>query len=138
MSSFDSLQLFAGNDADEFSSIIKRDVGAKILITTCRFNSTVRFFIGLSYTVIFFLAMHFHGNLPQAFTSARLGTLYLNLCLYVTYYLQIGPAFISELLSVIPNAHYYKRGTNDLKKVLTLISDLYVLVNTYRKWRIGN
>ena len=32
--------------------------------------------------------------------------------------LQRGPAFISELLSVIPNAHYFKRGTYDLKKVL--------------------
>ncbi|XP_041000718.1 ribosome production factor 1 isoform X2 [Juglans microcarpa x Juglans regia] len=29
-----------------------------------------------------------------------------------------GPAFISELLSVIPNAHYYKRGTYDLKKIV--------------------
>lgn len=36
--------------------------------------------------------------------------------------LQRGPAFISELLTVIPNAHYFKRGTYDLKKVL---------VNTY-------
>lgn len=32
--------------------------------------------------------------------------------------LQRGPAFIEELLSVIPNAHYYKRGTYDLRKVL--------------------
>ncbi|GAB2273331.1 hypothetical protein Dimus_008130 [Dionaea muscipula] len=30
---------------------------------------------------------------------------------------QRGPAFISELLGLIPNAHYYKRGTYDLKKV---------------------
>lgn len=45
MSSFDFLQLFAGNDADEFSSIIKRDIVPKVLITTCRFNSSVRFFI---------------------------------------------------------------------------------------------
>ncbi|CAN0889171.1 Ribosome production factor 1 [Linum grandiflorum] len=29
-----------------------------------------------------------------------------------------GPAFIEELLSVIPNAHYYKRGTYDLKKII--------------------
>lgn len=29
-----------------------------------------------------------------------------------------GPAFISELLSVIPNAHYYKRGTYELKKII--------------------
>lgn len=35
---------------------------------------------------------------------------------------QRGPAFISELLSVIPNAHYYKRGTYDLKKVLHTVS----------------
>lgn len=35
------LQLFAGNDADEFSSILNRQNNPKILITTCRFNSTV-------------------------------------------------------------------------------------------------
>ncbi|XP_038711704.1 ribosome production factor 1-like isoform X2 [Tripterygium wilfordii] len=28
------------------------------------------------------------------------------------------PAFISELLAVVPNAHYYKRGTYDLKKIV--------------------
>ncbi|PRQ18304.1 putative anticodon-binding, Brix domain-containing protein [Rosa chinensis] len=31
---------------------------------------------------------------------------------------QRGPAFIEELLSVIPNAQYYKRGTYDLKKII--------------------
>ncbi|KAF3439767.1 hypothetical protein FNV43_RR18045 [Rhamnella rubrinervis] len=66
----DDEELFAGNDADEFSSILKQDRTPKVLITTCRFNSTR------------------------------------------------GPAFISELLSVIPNAHYYKRGTYDLKKIV--------------------
>ncbi|KAJ7951406.1 ribosome production factor 1 [Quillaja saponaria] len=66
----DDEELFAGNDADEFSSILKHGVTPKILITTCRFNSTR------------------------------------------------GPAFVSELLSVIPNAHYYKRGTYDLKKIV--------------------
>ncbi|KAJ8898744.1 hypothetical protein K2173_004967 [Erythroxylum novogranatense] len=66
----DDEELFAANDADEFSSIIRRECAPKILITTCRFNS---------------------GR---------------------------GPAFISELLSVIPNAHYYKRGTYDLKKIV--------------------
>ncbi|DAD49762.1 TPA_asm: hypothetical protein HUJ06_000126 [Nelumbo nucifera] len=66
----DDEELFAGNDADEFSSILKRECTPKILITTCRFNSTR------------------------------------------------GPAFISELLSIIPNAHYYKRGTYDLKKIV--------------------
>ncbi|KAA8515732.1 hypothetical protein F0562_018657 [Nyssa sinensis] len=66
----DDEELFAGNDADEFCSILKREHTPKILITTCRFNSTR------------------------------------------------GPAFISELLSVIPNAHYYKRGTYDLKKIV--------------------
>ncbi|KAL0322253.1 UNVERIFIED_CONTAM: Ribosome production factor 1 [Sesamum calycinum] len=29
-----------------------------------------------------------------------------------------GPAFITDLLSVIPNAHYHKRGTYDLKKIV--------------------
>ncbi|XP_041000716.1 ribosome production factor 1 isoform X1 [Juglans microcarpa x Juglans regia] len=66
----DDEELFAGNDADEFSGILKREHIPKVLITTCRFNSTR------------------------------------------------GPAFISELLSVIPNAHYYKRGTYDLKKIV--------------------
>ncbi|XP_045789742.1 ribosome production factor 1 [Trifolium pratense] len=66
----DDEELFAGNDADEFSSILNRQHNPKILITTCRFNSTR------------------------------------------------GPAFISELLTVIPNAHYFKRGTYDLKKIV--------------------
>ncbi|XP_058755169.1 uncharacterized protein LOC131628343 isoform X2 [Vicia villosa] len=29
-----------------------------------------------------------------------------------------APAFISELLQIIPNAHYFKRGTYDLKKIV--------------------
>ncbi|KAJ0111667.1 hypothetical protein Patl1_00725 [Pistacia atlantica] len=66
----DDDELFAGNDADEFSSVLKHDRTPKILITTCRFNSTR------------------------------------------------GPAFISELLTVIPNAHYFKRGTYDMKKIV--------------------
>eukprot|EP00262_Sarcandra_glabra_P007752 TRINITY_DN2068_c0_g1_i8.p1 TRINITY_DN2068_c0_g1~~TRINITY_DN2068_c0_g1_i8.p1 ORF type:complete len:333 (+),score=50.69 TRINITY_DN2068_c0_g1_i8:32-1030(+) len=66
----DDEELFVGNDADEFSSIIKRESAPKLLITTSRFNSTR------------------------------------------------GPAFIAELLSTIPNAHYYKRGTYDLKKIV--------------------
>ncbi|GAV73500.1 Brix domain-containing protein [Cephalotus follicularis] len=66
----DDEELFAGNDADEFSSILKREQTPKILITTCRFNSSR------------------------------------------------GPAFIQDLLRVIPNAHYYKRGTYDLKKIV--------------------
>ncbi|XP_024174891.2 ribosome production factor 1 [Rosa chinensis] len=65
-----SLQLFVRNDADEFSAVLKRESNLKILITTCRFNSSR------------------------------------------------GPAFIEELLSVIPNAQYYKRGTYDLKKII--------------------
>ncbi|XP_043698821.1 ribosome production factor 1-like [Telopea speciosissima] len=66
----DDEELFAANDDDEFSAILKRQRTPKILITTCRFNSSR------------------------------------------------GPAFISELLSVIPNAHYYKRGTYELKKIV--------------------
>ncbi|KAI3946701.1 hypothetical protein MKW98_003264 [Papaver atlanticum] len=65
----DDEELFAGNDVDEFSGILKREITPKILITTCCFNST------------------------------RI------------------PSFISEILTVIPNAHYFKRGTYDLKKV---------------------
>ncbi|KAG8380364.1 hypothetical protein BUALT_Bualt06G0007800 [Buddleja alternifolia] len=66
----DDEELFAGNDADEFNSILKQDCIPKVLITTARFNSTR------------------------------------------------GPAFIKDLLSIIPNAHYYKRGTYDLKKIV--------------------
>lgn len=41
--------------------------------------------------------------------------------------LQRGRSFIAELLSVIPNAHYYKRGTYELKKVLIFffVRDVY-------------
>ncbi|XP_057454961.1 uncharacterized protein LOC130746369 [Lotus japonicus] len=66
----DDEELFAGNDADEFSSVLNKKQTPKILITTCRFNSTR------------------------------------------------GPAFISELLTVIPNSQYLKRGTYDLKKIV--------------------
>ncbi|EPS61568.1 hypothetical protein M569_13224 [Genlisea aurea] len=66
----DDEELFVSNDADEFSSLLKQDIVPKILITTCRFNSTR------------------------------------------------GPAFITDLLSVIPNSHYRKRGTYDLKKIV--------------------
>ena len=38
---FSCLQLFAGNDADEFSAVLKQHITPKILITTCRFNSGV-------------------------------------------------------------------------------------------------
>lgn len=63
-------ELFAENDTDEFNKILKQETIPKILITTCRFNSTR------------------------------------------------GPAFIQDLLSIIPNAHYYKRGTFELKKIV--------------------
>ncbi|KAI3810386.1 hypothetical protein L1987_19998 [Smallanthus sonchifolius] len=66
----DDEELFAGNDADEFSSVLSRERVPKILMTTCRFNSTR------------------------------------------------GPALIKDLLTVIPNAEYYKRGTYDLKKIV--------------------
>ncbi|KAI3770381.1 hypothetical protein L6452_01512 [Arctium lappa] len=66
----DDEELFAGNDADEFSSILNREQPPKILITTCRFHSTR------------------------------------------------GPALIKDLIAVIPNAEYYKRGTYDLKKIV--------------------
>ncbi|PKI48880.1 hypothetical protein CRG98_030728 [Punica granatum] len=66
----DDEELFARNDADELSSILKRERTPTILITTSRFNST------------------------------------------------LGPAFISELLDVIPNSEYFKRGTYDLKKIV--------------------
>lgn len=34
--------------------------------------------------------------------------------------MQRGPALIKDLLTVIPNSEYYKRGTYDLKKVLNM------------------
>ncbi|KAK6776117.1 hypothetical protein RDI58_027118 [Solanum bulbocastanum] len=66
----DDEELFAGNDVDEFSAVLKNEHSPKILITTPRYNSTR------------------------------------------------GPTFISDLISVIPNAHYYKRGTYDQKKIV--------------------
>lgn len=85
----DDEELFAGNDADELSSILKQERTPKILLTTSRFNSTR------------------------------------------------GPAFISELLSVIPNAHYYKRGTYDLKKIVDYAKNkdftLLIVVHTNRR-----
>ncbi|KAK1440370.1 hypothetical protein QVD17_06195 [Tagetes erecta] len=66
----DDEELFAGNDADEFSSVLNSQRVPKVLMTTCRFNSTR------------------------------------------------GPALIKDLLTVIPNSEYYKRGTYDLKKIV--------------------
>ncbi|KAH6767932.1 Ribosomal RNA processing Brix domain protein [Perilla frutescens var. frutescens] len=66
----DDEELFAGNDADEFSCILKEERTPKVLITTSRFHSSR------------------------------------------------GPAFIRDILAVIPNAHYHKRGTYDLKKIV--------------------
>ncbi|KAM2998915.1 hypothetical protein FF2_040514 [Malus domestica] len=84
----DDEELFAGNDADEFSSILKREMNPKILITTCRFHSSR------------------------------------------------GPEFIKELLSVIPNATYYKRGTYDLKKIVEYANKDFtslIVVHTNRR-----
>ncbi|CAN6466179.1 unnamed protein product [Victoria cruziana] len=85
----DDEELFADNDADEFSSILNRRCIPKILITTSRFNSTR------------------------------------------------GPAFIEELLSVIPNAHYYERGTYELKKIIEYANNRdftsIVVVHTSRR-----
>lgn len=85
----DDEELFAGNDADEFSAVLKQQAAPKILITTCRFNSTR------------------------------------------------GPAFIEELLSVIPNAHYFKRGTYELKKIVEYANNrdftAVIVVHTNRR-----
>lgn len=67
----DDEELFAEIEADEFSAVLKGERIPRVLITTCRFNSTR------------------------------------------------GPDFIKELLQVIPNSQYYKRGTYDLKKIVT-------------------
>lgn len=39
----DDDELFAANDADEFSNVIKQERIPKVMITTCRFHSTVSF-----------------------------------------------------------------------------------------------
>ncbi|XP_057531823.1 uncharacterized protein LOC130809961 [Amaranthus tricolor] len=67
----DDEELFAELETDEFSAVLKGERVPKVLITTCRFNSTR------------------------------------------------GPEFIKELLQVIPNSSYRKRGTYDLKKIIT-------------------
>nr|GEZ84539.1 hypothetical protein [Tanacetum cinerariifolium] len=82
-------ELFVGNDADEFSSILNSERPPKVLITTCRFNSTR------------------------------------------------GPALIKDLLTIIPNADYYKRGTYDLKKIVDYANNKeytsIVVVHTSRR-----
>lgn len=115
------MQLFAGNDADEFSTVLKRESTPKILITTCRFNSTV-----CAYA---FTCYHFQNSCPSILPCQLIYYLFYGNCFWIEvtdsfwlmlvllHYLQRGPAFIEELLSVIPNAHYYKRGTYELKKV---------------------
>ncbi|XP_021748236.1 ribosome production factor 1-like [Chenopodium quinoa] len=67
----DDEELFAELDTDEFSAVLKGQRAQKVMITTCRFNSTR------------------------------------------------GPEFIKELVQVIPNSSYHKRGTYDLKKIVT-------------------
>ncbi|XP_055834879.1 uncharacterized protein LOC129903368 [Solanum dulcamara] len=85
----DDEELFAGNDVDEFSAVLRNERTPKILITTSRYNSTR------------------------------------------------GPAFISDLISVIPNAHYYKRGTYDLKKIVQYANEKeftsVIVVHTNRR-----
>lgn len=85
----DDQELFAGNDADEFSAVLKQHITPKILITTCRFNS---------------------GR---------------------------GPAFIDELMQVIPNSQYVKRGTYELKKIVEYANNRdftsLVVVHTNRR-----
>lgn len=85
----DDEELFAEIDADEFSAVLKGERVPKVLITTCRFNSTR------------------------------------------------GPEFIKELLQVIPNSEYYKRGTYDLKKIVAYATKkdftTLVVVHTNRR-----
>ncbi|KAK9069037.1 hypothetical protein SSX86_013153 [Deinandra increscens subsp. villosa] len=82
-------ELFAGNDADEFSSVLGGDRVPKVLMTTSRFHSTR------------------------------------------------GPALIEDLLTVIPNAQYYKRGTYDLKKIVEYANNkgftCVIVVHTSRR-----
>ncbi|CAN4120378.1 unnamed protein product [Withania somnifera] len=85
----DDEELFAGNDVDEFSAVLRKERTPKILITTSRYNSTR------------------------------------------------GPAFIADLISVIPDAHYYKRGTYDLKKIVQYANEKeftsVIVVHTNRR-----
>lgn len=43
------LKLFAGNDVDEFSAILRKERDPKILITTSRYNSTVSLYFVFPY-----------------------------------------------------------------------------------------
>ncbi|CAK9167048.1 unnamed protein product [Ilex paraguariensis] len=62
----DDEELFAGNDADEFSSILKQESTSKILITTCRFNSTiVEYAKKKDFTSI--IVVHTNHHEPDAF-----------------------------------------------------------------------
>ncbi|KAK4356429.1 hypothetical protein RND71_025400 [Anisodus tanguticus] len=85
----DDEELFAGNDVDEFSAVLRKERTPKVLITTSRYNSTR------------------------------------------------GPAFIADLISVIPDAHYYKRGTYNLKKIVKYANEKeftsVIVVHTNRR-----
>jgi hypothetical protein len=47
-------------------------------------------------------------------------------------YIQRGPAFIDELMQVIPNSHYIKRGTYELKKVWHFTDIVFNLIGSTR------
>jgi ribosome production factor 1 len=103
------VQLFAGNDADEFNAVLQQHITPKVLITTCRFNSGVCVFYAsdpcfMKNNILFhmFLSLYLHLSSNSILSAA---------CV------QRGPAFIEELTQVIPNSHYVKRGTYELKKV---------------------
>jgi hypothetical protein len=72
MESFSCVQLFAGNDADEFNAVLKQQITPKVLITTCRFNSGV----------CVFYATYIHDLYSCPYVFLRLSTFFLT-----TYFL---------------------------------------------------
>ena len=115
-----SVQLFAGNDADEFNAVLKQQTTPKVLITTCRFNSGVCIFYAYHLCFWIFVLLNILCWLfwiDNYLITSILKKLHLTLYVYLHICLQRGPAFIEELMQVIPNSCYVKRGTYELKKV---------------------
>jgi hypothetical protein len=130
---FSCLQLFAGNDADEFNAVLKQHITPEILITTCRFNSGV-FIINYHLFCMNFCSLSFSANFQFVMISCFFSSYniaWFNNTLSIAY-IQRGPAFIDELMQVIPNSQYVKRGTYELKKVWHF-TDLFFKFNLFNE-----
>jgi ribosome production factor 1 len=116
------VQLFAGNDADEFNAVLKQHIIPKVLITTCRFNSGVFVFCAYYPCFLNFLLHMLPAGSHFVMILKKIVMLHDLTLYFLLAYIQRGPAFIEELMQVIPNSHYVKRGTYELKKVCHLLS----------------